>query len=194
MPLANNPQPCDGRVAITFEIVIDRPRGREFRRPLLEVRLTSKSSRRSRGERLGNRLVIAIPAIGIMIAGADAQGGFVGSQVFPSRSSQDNARSSPARTRSSISRCGSRNVCGTNTGDGGFGVPAPLKSRVSGGTDPMGDFLFILFDLTEYIVDLLCAPVGSRQRVLHSLHVLKIHATLRAASVGCFSAWLARPV
>jgi hypothetical protein len=89
--------------------------------------------------------------------------GFIGSQVFPSRSSHDNARSSPARTRSSISRCDSRNVCGANTGDCGFGAPAPAKSGVSGGTVSMSDLLFILVDLTEYIVDFLCAPVGSRQ-------------------------------
>jgi hypothetical protein len=87
---------------------------------------------------------------------------FIGSQVFPSRSSHDNARSSPARTKSSISRCGSRNVCGTNTGDCGFGVPAPVKSHASGGTISMSDFLLILVDRTEYIVDFLCAPFGSR--------------------------------
>jgi hypothetical protein len=86
---------------------------------------------------------------------------FIGSQVFPSRSSHDNARSSPARTRSSISRCGSRNVCGTKSRDCGFAVPAPVKSHASGGTVSMSDFLFILVDLTESIVDFLCAPVGS---------------------------------
>jgi hypothetical protein len=79
--------------------------------------------------------------------GKAALGGSIGSQVFPSRSSHDNARSSPARTRSSISRCGSRNVCGTNTGDSGSGVPAKVKSRASGGTASMSDFLFILVDM-----------------------------------------------
>jgi len=39
MPLVNNPQPCDGPVAITFEIEIDRLRGREFLRLMREVRL-----------------------------------------------------------------------------------------------------------------------------------------------------------
>src|SRR3984893_5402032 len=39
MPLVNNPQPCDGPVAITFEIEIDRLRGREFLRLMGEVRL-----------------------------------------------------------------------------------------------------------------------------------------------------------
>jgi hypothetical protein len=43
------------------------------------------------------------------------------------------------------------------------GVPAPVKSRASGDTVSMSDFLFILVDLTEYIVDFLCAPVGSGQ-------------------------------
>jgi hypothetical protein len=80
----------------------------------------------------------------------DAQGGFIGSQVFPSRSSHDNARSSPARTRSSMSRCGSRNVRGINPADCGFAVPAPVKSRASGGTVSLSGFLFILVDLTEY--------------------------------------------
>src|ERR1700676_5193386 len=47
--------------------------------------------------------------------------------------------------------------------DCGFGVPAPVKSRASGDTASMSDFLFILVDLTVYIVDFLCAPVGSRQ-------------------------------
>ncbi len=45
----------------------------------------------------------------------------------------------------------------------GLGVPAPVKSRASGDTVSMSDFLFILVDLTEYIVDFLCAPVGSGQ-------------------------------
>ena len=39
MPLVNNPQPRDGPVAITFEIEIDRLRGREFLRLMREVRL-----------------------------------------------------------------------------------------------------------------------------------------------------------
>src|ERR1700726_3634603 len=39
MPLVNNPQPRDGPVAISFEIEIDRLRGREFLRLLREVRL-----------------------------------------------------------------------------------------------------------------------------------------------------------
>ena len=39
MPLANNPEPRDGPVAITFEIEIDRLRGREFLRLMREVRL-----------------------------------------------------------------------------------------------------------------------------------------------------------
>ena len=39
MPLVNNPEPCDGPVAITFEIEIDRLRGREFLRLMREVRL-----------------------------------------------------------------------------------------------------------------------------------------------------------
>src|ERR1700722_18475423 len=47
--------------------------------------------------------------------------------------------------------------------DCGFGVPAPVQSRASGGAVSISDFLFILVDLTEYTVDFLCAPVGSRQ-------------------------------
>jgi MFS family permease len=39
MPLVNNPQPRDGPVAITFEIEVDRMRGREFLRLMREVRL-----------------------------------------------------------------------------------------------------------------------------------------------------------
>jgi MFS family permease len=39
MPLVNNPQPRDGPVAITFEIEVDRLRGREFLRLMREVRL-----------------------------------------------------------------------------------------------------------------------------------------------------------
>ena len=39
MPLVNNPEPRDGPVAITFEIEIDRLRGREFLRLMREVRL-----------------------------------------------------------------------------------------------------------------------------------------------------------
>jgi predicted MFS family arabinose efflux permease len=39
MPLVNNPQPRDGPVAITFEIEVDRTRGREFLRLMREVRL-----------------------------------------------------------------------------------------------------------------------------------------------------------
>jgi MFS family permease len=39
MPLVNNPEPRDGPVAITFEIEIDRLRGREFVRLMREVRL-----------------------------------------------------------------------------------------------------------------------------------------------------------
>ena len=39
MQLVNNPQPRDGPVAITFEIEIDRLRGREFLRLMREVRL-----------------------------------------------------------------------------------------------------------------------------------------------------------
>ena len=84
---------------------------------------------------------------------------FVGSQVFPSRSSHNHARSSPARTRSSIRRCGNRNVCGTNTGDCGFGVPAPVTSRASGITVSVSDFLFILVDLNEYIVGSCANPL-----------------------------------
>jgi Transmembrane secretion effector len=38
-PLVNNPQPRDGPVAITFEIEVDRLRGREFLRLMREVRL-----------------------------------------------------------------------------------------------------------------------------------------------------------
>ena len=38
MPLVNNPQPRDGPVAITFEIEVDRLRGREFLRLMREVR------------------------------------------------------------------------------------------------------------------------------------------------------------
>lgn len=104
--------------------------------------------------------------------GKDAHGQSIGSQVFPSRSSHDNARSSPARTRSSIRRCGSRNVCGTNTGDCGFGVPATVKSCTSGGTGSMSDFLFILVDLTEYIVEILCASVGFHLRLQNHPGVL----------------------
>ena len=39
MPLVSNPQPRDGPVAITFEIEVDRMRGREFLRLMREVRL-----------------------------------------------------------------------------------------------------------------------------------------------------------
>lgn len=39
MPLVNIPQPRDGPVAITFEIEVDRMRGREFLRLMREVRL-----------------------------------------------------------------------------------------------------------------------------------------------------------
>jgi hypothetical protein len=39
MPLVNNPQLRDGPVAITFEIEVDRLRGREFLRLMREVRL-----------------------------------------------------------------------------------------------------------------------------------------------------------
>ena len=39
MPLVSNPQPRDGPVAITFEIEVDRLRGREFLRLMREVRL-----------------------------------------------------------------------------------------------------------------------------------------------------------
>ncbi len=39
MPLANNPQPRDGPVVITFEIEVDRSRRREFLRLMREVRL-----------------------------------------------------------------------------------------------------------------------------------------------------------
>ena len=39
MPLISNPEPRDGPVAITFEIEIDRLRGREFLRLMREVRL-----------------------------------------------------------------------------------------------------------------------------------------------------------
>ncbi len=39
MPLVNHPQPRDGPVAITFEIEVDRMRGREFLRLMREVRL-----------------------------------------------------------------------------------------------------------------------------------------------------------
>src|ERR1700722_18252584 len=101
---------------------------------------------------------------------------FVGSQVFPSRSSHENARSSPARTRSSISRCGSRNVCGINPCDCCFGVPVPVRSRVSGGKVSMKDFLFMLVDLTEYIVYFLCASVGSRETT-RSVYPLILLAT-----------------
>src|ERR1700726_63079 len=38
MPLVNNPEPRDGPVAITFEIEVDRLRGREFLRLMREVR------------------------------------------------------------------------------------------------------------------------------------------------------------
>jgi hypothetical protein len=39
MPLVSNPQPRDGPVAITFEIEVDRMRGREFLELMREVRL-----------------------------------------------------------------------------------------------------------------------------------------------------------
>ena len=42
MPLVNNPEPRDGPVAITFEIEIDRLRGREFLRLMREVRLIQR--------------------------------------------------------------------------------------------------------------------------------------------------------
>jgi MFS family permease len=42
MPLINNPEPRDGPVAITFEIEIDRLRGREFLRLMREVRLIQR--------------------------------------------------------------------------------------------------------------------------------------------------------
>ena len=108
-------------------------------------------------------------------------------------------RSIAARAKSSTSRCGSRNVCGTSTGNGispagwcttgaaaemgisffsteaitvsagsgtsavdsslassgcactncGFGVPASIKSRASGDTASISDFLFIKVDLVE---------------------------------------------
>jgi MFS family permease len=42
MPLISNPEPRDGPVAITFEIEIDRLRGREFLRLMREVRLIQR--------------------------------------------------------------------------------------------------------------------------------------------------------
>jgi hypothetical protein len=66
MPLVSNPQPRDGPVAITFEIEVDRMRGREFLRLMREVRLIhrrngafswrldedlTRSNRRDRGHR-----------------------------------------------------------------------------------------------------------------------------------------------
>jgi hypothetical protein len=111
-----------------------------------------------------------------------------------------------------MSRSGTRNVCGTGTGDGissagrcttgtdagisffsagglavfwgsaisagdasllafsgcvstncGFGEPASIESRASGGTASMSDFLFILVDLIKEPVDFFCTLFGSRQ-------------------------------